>query len=340
LKTSNLFFSILFISAQVFAQSEDSSRYYYLKASEAKAGRQYMLAYQNYKRSLKTDSTNKETLRECGITAVDLRKYDEAIPVFEKVLKISPADTTAITQLAVLYFYAQQWEKSISYSSRALQMGIGNKNYYRIGKSYYELEDYGHAFSYLPSAAAEEPELAEIPYMIARSYVDMDNYKPAIPYFQKAISLDSGKVQWIYECALVFATINDDQNALKYYNLAAGRGYKKDNDFYENLADAYLSTGNPDKALQIFQDLLLKKPADLEILNSLAFINYRIKNYDTAIEYWNRILAYDKQNARALYMIGMSYQKKGDTEKGKTLCERAISMDPSLRSYIKRKNAG
>jgi hypothetical protein len=31
-------------------------------------------------------------------------------------------------------------------------------------------------------------------------------------------------------------------------------------------------------------------------------------------------------------MIGMAYQKKGDTEKGKALCDKAIALDPSLKS--------
>jgi tetratricopeptide (TPR) repeat protein len=165
--------------------------------------------------------------------------------------------------------------------------------------------------------------------------VDMDNYKPAIPYFQKAIALDSNKAQWIYECALVYATVYEDDSAILYYNLASARGYKKDNDFYENIADSYISIGKPEKALQILQDLLLKKPADLELLNSLGFINYKLKKYNQAIDYWDRILGYDKQNARALYMIGMSYQKKGDTEKGKALCDKAIEIDPSLKNYKK-----
>jgi len=38
----------------------------------------------------------------------------------------------------------------------------------------------------------------------------------------------------------------------------------------------------------------------------------------------------DKSNASALYMIGLSYQKKGDKQKGMALCDKAIEMDPSL----------
>jgi tetratricopeptide (TPR) repeat protein len=325
------FFSSLLL-LQVSAQSKDSSHYFYLKASEEKSGRLYMQAYFDFKKSLETDPKNPDLLRQLGQTEVELRKYEEAIPVFEKLLTISPGDTTAIAQLTRLYFFDHQWEKAISFATRSLQMRIGIRNYYITGKSYYELEDYGHAFSYLPSAAVEEPQNAEIPYMIARSYVEMNNYKQAIPYYQKAIALDSSRAHWIYECAMVYATIYDDQSAITYYDLAASKGYKKDNDFYENLADSYISVGNPEKALQILQDLLSKKPSDPDLLNSLGFTSFKLKKYDLAIDYWSRILQYDKNNARVLYMIGMSYEKKGDSEKWKAFHDQAITLDPSLKN--------
>ena len=52
---------------------------------------------------------------------------------------------------------------------------------------------------------------------------------------------------------------------------------------------------------------------------------------------WDIILGYDKTNASALYMIGLSFQKKGEKAKGEQLCDRAIQMDPSLGSLRQKK---
>jgi len=332
LKNPLLFLFFFSFLCKARAQSADSSRYFYLKAMEEKSNRLYQPAYIDFLHSLEYDSLNADALRETGLTAVELRKYENAIVAFEKLAAVRKKDTTAVSQLAVLYFWTHRWEKAVAFATLANQLHTGQNNYYILGKSYYEMEDYGHAFSYLPVAATADPKNAEIPYLIARAYVDMNNYKPAIPYFQKAISLDSSKAQWIYECALVFATIYNDKSAIEYYEIAAAKGYKKDNDFYQNLADSYIAAGQAEKGLKILQELVIKKPADLELLNSLGFTSYKMKKYDEAIEYWDRILSYDKQNGRALYMIGMAYQKKGDTEKGKALCDKAIALDPSLKS--------
>ena len=320
-----------FTALAAFSQS-DSSGFFYQKGMEEKSKRLYMVAFNDFKKSVEFKQDNIDAQRALGLTAVELRKYDNAKQAFLKVTELKKDDTTAIQNLATIYFWTRQWQQATAYGIRARDLHVGKNWNYLIGKSYYEEEDYGQAFKYLPAAAKEDSTNAEIPYLMARAFVDMNNYKSAIPYFQKAIALDSAKVQWIYECALTFATIYDDKSAIKYYELAASKGYKKDNDFYENLSDSYIAAGQPEKGLELMLQVLEKKPADLDLLYSIAHTYYRIKKYDQAIDYWDRILSYDKQNARALYMIGMSYQKKGDNKKGQQLCDKAIEMDPSLKN--------
>ena len=75
----------------------------------------------------------------------------------------------------------------------------------------------------------------------------------------------------------------------------------------------------------------------MDILWNLAEAYFKTGKYPEAIEHWDRMLYYDKANAKALYMIGLSYQRKGDKEKGQQLCDRAIEMDPSLRSLKQEK---
>jgi len=209
-------------------------------------------------------------------------------------------------------------------------------NFY-VGKVNYDLDNYGEAIRFLNAAAIDDPQNAEVPYMIAHSYADMMNYKLAIPYFQKAIQLDTTKNYWIYELGLIYYAMNDDKNSLKYILEAGEKGYKKDNDYLENLGIAYLNVGNLDEGVKIMDEILKRKPSDLNILNMVAEAYYYKAKYQQAIDYWDQILFYDKTNASSLYMIGMSYQKKGEKEKGIALCDKAIEMDPNLATYKQKK---
>ena len=46
----------------------------------------------------------------------------------------------------------------------------------------------------------------------------------------------------------------------------------------------------------------------------------------------------DSANAEVLYMIGLGYPKMGEKAKGQQLSDKAIAMDPALRS--KRQQLG
>jgi tetratricopeptide (TPR) repeat protein len=223
------------------------------------------------------------------------------------------------------------------YASSLKKIDPSEKISYYIGRVQYEQDNYGEAIKTLQDAAKEDPSNAEIPYMIAHSYADMMNYRQAIPYFEKAIALNPTQSYWIYELGLICYAMHDDKNALKYILMAGEKGYKKDNDYLENLGIAYLNVGDLEQGVAILGEILKRKPSDLNILNMVAEAYYYKGKYQLAIDYWDQVMYYDKNNASALYMIGMSYQKKGDKEKGQFLCDKAIELDPSLASLKQKK---
>jgi tetratricopeptide (TPR) repeat protein len=124
--------------------------------------------------------------------------------------------------------------------------------------------------------------------------------------------------------------MRDDKNALKYMLEAADKGLKRDNEYLENLGIAYLNAGMLKEGLEIMKESLNRRPSDMNLLNMIAEALYDAKKYEEAIEHWDKVLELDKTNASALYMIGLSFQKKGEKQKGMALCDKAIQMDPSL----------
>jgi tetratricopeptide (TPR) repeat protein len=335
----NLFLILLLsLSATAFSQNKDSAAYFFQKGNEAKQGRLFMVASQQYKKAIQFDADNVDAQRELGNVSVEMRRYSDAILAYAEVIKKTPDDPVATENLANLYFWTRKWNDAIAAAQKMKQLKIGKNADYIIGKSYNELEDYGQAYTYLVAAGKQDSANADIPYTIARGFVEMSNYRNAATFFVKAISLDTSKPRWVYECALNYAAIPDDRTAIKYYLLAADKGYKTDNDFAENLSISYEGIGQLDKAIEMLKKILEKKPADLTLLNTVAEMYYKTGKYQDAIDYWDKILGYDKQNAKSLYMIGMAYQKKGDKDKGQQLCDQAIKMDPTLANLKQKKN--
>lgn len=317
--------------------STDSAHIFLQKGlSEKEAGRR-MESLKHFEKAAHYNNQDKAVVAELAEAYLDLRKYPQARESYKQLETLGDASISTCKHIMTLSFNLKQYDDAVDYANKLKKLAPDEKVGYVLGKVHYERENYGEAIRQLNQAAKEEPANAEVPYMIARSYADMQNFKQSIPFFQKAIDLDPSKNNWMYEMGLIYYAIHDDKNSLKMIQLAGEKGYRKDNDYLENLGIAHLNAGNLDEGVKILSEILIKRPSDINILNMVAEAYYFKGKYDPAIEYWDRILEHDKENASALYMIGMSYQKKGDKAKGQQLCDKAIEMDPSLASLKQKK---
>jgi tetratricopeptide (TPR) repeat protein len=319
----------LAVASVTFAQT-DSSSIFLQKGLEEKAKGRLMESYKAFDKAYTYNKNDKQIVTELAKSLYDLRRYGQAREKYMQLEKMGDNSIETYNQLMNLSFNLRQFPDAIKYANLVKKADPAAKVAYYIGKANYEQEYYGDAIKYLGFAATEDPNNPEIPYMIARAYADMMNFKQAIPYFEKSLALNPDNNRTMYEMGLMYYANHDDKNSLKYLLLAAEKGYKRDNEYLENLGVAYLNTGETEKGLEIMKEILQRRPSDMNVLNMVAEACYDAKKYDEAINYWDQILTMDKQNASALYMIGMSFQKKGDKGKGQALCDKAIEMDPAL----------
>jgi tetratricopeptide (TPR) repeat protein len=323
-----------------YAQNRDSSAYYFQKGIEEKNARKYREAEKNFLKAHQQAPGNTEILMELGNAYLAQNRYAEAREKYLRVDKLKANDPIVIENLATLSFNLRKWDEAIKYAEKSQRLRPDKPVSFIIGKSYYEQENYGEAVKHLQMAAKEEPARAEISYIIARSYLDMNNYKQSAGFFEKAIALDSSKVNWIYEAGLVFYAVPDYKKSLTYIELAGAKGYKKSNDYLENLGNAYINVNEYEKGIEVLKEVMKRKPSDQELIYQVAQAYFKAKKYQEAIDTWDIALALDKTNANALYMIGLAYQKKGEKQKGQQLCDKAIEMDSSLKSLRQKQDMG
>lgn len=330
---------ILFVAFATAAFGQvDSADFFYKKGLKEKELGRKLEMWKNFDKAYKYRPDDKAIVTELANVLFEMKKYGQSREMFQKLEQMGEKSPALYKQLLTLSFNMKQFDDAIVYAEKLKKADASEKVSFYIGKIHYDRDNYGDAIKYLQSAQKEEPQNAEAPYLIARSYADMMNYKLSIPYFEKAIELDPSKHNWVYELGLICYAMHADKDALKYILLAAERGYKKDNDYMENLGIAYLNVGNLNEGLIILKEILAKKPSDMNLLNMIAEAYYYSGKYNEAIDYWDQVLTYDKTSATALYMIGLSYQKKGEKDKGMALCDKAIEMDPSLAMYKQKKS--
>jgi tetratricopeptide (TPR) repeat protein len=335
----NLICSVLLscVCLNALAQT-DSARFYFQKGTEEKNAKHWLVASAQFDKALQFNPRFTDALIENGLTNLEMRRTDAARTHFTKAYELDPANATAIRELTKLYYSYRQYENAINFARKCKDCPDAER---MIGLSYYELEDYGNAVKTLQGVIAKNPADAEAHYTIGRSYLDMEEYKTAIPFYTKAVALDSNRNTWIYELGLQLFNLSDYKGAQTMFLKAIDKGYPKSNDFNENLGYCYIYNGEFDKGEKILLEIQAKKPGNKDILRDLAEVYYQRKLYDKSLDFCQRLLEMDKNDGKALYQAGMCFQKKGQTDRGQQMCDRAVELDPSLASLRQKKmNAG
>ncbi len=318
--------------AEAIYNMKDSVAFYLNLGKQDAAERRYSTAWKYYEKASQIDPKSVEA--QTGIVDVCLKmnRMAPAIRAMETVAALRPTDYTNQWKLTQIYFNYGQYDKVITMVPALRSKVADPKGWaFMLGKAYHSKQNYGKAIEYMEQTMKDEPNNSEAPYLIGRMMVQMENYRKAIPYYKKALELDGeSQPHHIYELALVLATAEQFEESIAYFQHALDKGYKARDDFYMNMAYTMADAHKTDEAIKMMREMLSRRPQDIGLTNGLADVCYHSGRYKEAISYWDRLLAQDDKNARALYQIGLAYIKMGKDKDGQALCDRAISMDPAL----------
>ena len=333
MKTLLTTLSCLMASPIVFAQS-DSSTVYFQKGLEEKVAKRYQVASNYLDKAVEFNPKYEDAYLQDAYVNLEMRRTDVALTLFNKVYEINPNNSEAIKELTEIYYNYHQYDKAMEFAQKCKTCDNSERI---VAMCNYQQEDYGNAIAGLQNVIAKNPNDAEANYTIARSYLEMEEDLKAVPYYKKAVEIDPKKTDWTYELGILYYNNKDYANAVATFNQAAANGYAQTSDFNENLGYAYIYNGQFDKGEGLLLALLAKKPGDKEILRDLAEAYYKNKMYDKSLEYCQKLMVIDMKDAKALYQAGLCFQKKGDSDKGEGMCDKAIEMDPSLASLKQKK---
>lgn len=337
MKTHVVTLIFLFILPSAFARLVDSTDFYLEKGLQYRQERRWQQAINYLEKAVTLDSNNLQALTAFAEVAMETRYFNHALKAYHRIYALQPDNEQAIRQLTQLYFNLGRYKDALQYIEIWEKQHRDQPMHYMAGMSLYYLENYPYAINRLLYAAEKDSTNAQLFYTIGRSYLEMERYKQAIPYYRKAANLDTANARYVYEMAMVYYAIPDDRAAIGAFEEAAARGWKQEADFFESMAYCYMNLKNFDKAITLFKQSLEIKPYNQTVQFALAEAQYHAGAYKEAIDSWDKLLQIDQNNARALYMIGMAYQKMGQKDKGMLLCDKAIEMDPSLSSLKQKK---
>jgi tetratricopeptide (TPR) repeat protein len=281
---------------------------------------------------------------------VELGQYKQAVKMADKMINIRP-DIRSYSRVSYLREIHGDINGAIIASKLAVDAGfpgLEETAWSRMILAHlYEMK--GHLdsaeFQY-QTALKERPDYAFALAGLGKKEKVNGNYKKAISYYRKA---EKAIIEYSFSDELTdLYRLNGDpkngyQSAYRVIKMlsplsnddesVSGHGHYADRE----LAYAYLKINNTDKALEHAMLEYNRRPKNIDVCETVAWVYYKQKNYAKANEFISKALRTGCKNPSLLCRAGLIKFKAGKHTEGKKILDLAFKNNPVI-SDIKLKN--
>lgn len=106
---------------------------------------------------------------------------------------------------------------------------------------------------------------------------------------------------------------------------------KKTAEVYEKIIMAYFIKNDLETALKWAEEAISFFPANQNLMFNYALIKYHKKDYESALEGFNRLLAVNSGYPNAYLLKGLIYEEMGKTEEAKREFVNEVNMNPGSK---------
>lgn len=244
------------------------------------------------------------------------RRFQEAIPYFEKAIELDPFYADPCNNVAVAYGQTNQKELALKALNRSLQINPLSPEAYNNFASFLLQEEqnkqYDKAIVALQKALELRPHYGKALFNLGRVAYEQEKYEQAWHYFRDACmkgDLDTDMGFNAYAKMSLFLKKYDD----------AIVGYTKtleflpdDQDTLFNLATAYFLADKKDKALATYEHLLRIYPQDLRAWHNKGELYYGEKQPEQALYCFEKTMASPLDFPNCYVRTAQCYEQLGN----------------------------
>ncbi|MDQ6651175.1 MAG: tetratricopeptide repeat protein, partial [Acidobacteriota bacterium] len=151
----------------------------------------------------KASENGEETLRgydNLGVAYLNLKRYPEAIEVFEHLLLLDPKRAPAYNNLGKAYSEQNDEKRAIEYFARAIELAPNFPlPYNNLALSYLSLQRYPEALKTCQTVLVLRPDYAAAHYTIALVYLKLGDRDAAIREHRELLALNPHLANKLYE---------------------------------------------------------------------------------------------------------------------------------------------
>ena len=298
-----------------------------------------------------------EAIKLMGLVNVNLNDFKEAKKNFEKVIKLSPNDATALFYLAncydnlgslleaekfylkllsireeyidayknlgIIYLKTNRETDAIELSKKAKTLAPGDYTFdYLIGTASITLKKYNQGIEYLEKALALNPSHFQIYNNLGTAYLLIGQREKAIDCYKKAVKIKPDDAISYYNIGSIYQIQNKHAQACDYFSKA----YQLDNkeNYLISLALSELKAGLIKDAAKHYKALALLHPEKDSFQYNLASCYETLRNYDQAINIMKQLLARNPKSITMAQKLATLYIEVRQFRQAKELYDNVI----------------
>ena len=244
----------------------------------------------------------KEKLLEKIESLNEIEKYQEIIDLIE-ALPAEQLNTELIGELGRAYNNIEEYEKGLEIL-KSIENEVGDTALWnwRIGYSYFFLEDYTKAEKHFLKVCEQEPDDEKACDFLVGTYIALGEIEEENGNSEKAI-------EYAFE-------------AKKY---AKTRENKIDTEIF--LASLYNRHMRYAEAEEILRPILAKNKRDIEVIYELGYSLFKQERYEEALEYFLKLEKLNDADDWLYQKIGICYKNLGKNEEALEYYLKAVELD-------------
>ncbi len=275
-------------------------------------------AAEQYEKALELDSENTEIYPRLGYALVEAGDFEKAVRVYQRYVDLQPRDCNSHASLGFAYLRQDMADQAIVSYEKALRLCSDDPNAYsNLGKAYSAggygveaIEAFRRAVELNPSDVVAYEKLADL--LWTRKL-----FPEAIAVYEAVLALpDHGKGEkwtaWVSgRVATGYKWGEAYEKAIPFYRTQLAQDPTHLNAI-KNLAQSYEETGQTDRAIRLYRDLIKAKGDVPLYYYHLADLLNDVGRHKDAIRVAKEGTKYDDGcPAYGYYVIGTAYEELG-----------------------------
>ena len=293
------------------------------------------MCYQHYARSYPRDTS---VLFYLATSQYFTKHYDDAIGNYEIALRKEPHRAELYNWIGVCELITGNYISAREYFKQCLRLDNDySLAYFNLGKTQYELEDYGGAAKNLEKAQESMPNDPDIMKMLADIYYNTGRWAKSKTVYEALFPMNKKSERINYRLGDIYLRLGIWDKSVTYLNNFLTL-VPNNVDAERKLGIAYYNLDKYAYAIDNFQKAAKTLWDDKELMLFTAIAANKLGNYDKAVEYANRAITLDKNYSRAYYQLANAYKGLKDNKLAKEYQDKAkdaeinaVGINPDLK---------